>query len=145
MNDYPDSVMIALLPTTDDWCKIPLPHLTLVYAGEIDLLKSTAHNVMAKECLSLAMACKTLTLGVEGVDEFGDDIDGKVDVLRLSATPQLLAMRAVVEDWNASEHPFNPHVTVGPVGSLTGDLPNSLTFDRILLAWGTDHLIYHML
>lgn len=144
MADYPDSVMIALLPTTIDWCKIALPHLTLVYAGLIEDLKPSAHNALAKEGLALAMTCSPLTLGVEGADVFGDDEEGKVDVIRLSPSPQLLAMRSVVEDWNASKHPFNPHVTVGPEGSISPDLPSELTFDRLLVAWGNTHLIYKL-
>ena len=27
-DDFPESVMIALLPITTDWCKIELPHMT---------------------------------------------------------------------------------------------------------------------
>ncbi len=48
-------------------------------------------------------------LKVLGTDIFGDE--EKVNVLRLQPTPELLAMRRSVENWNASEHPFNPHVT----------------------------------
>ncbi len=48
MNDFQDSVMVALLPTTSEWCHIELPHMTLVYAGEKKNLKATAFNDLAK-------------------------------------------------------------------------------------------------
>ncbi len=104
-NDYSDSVMIALLPATDEWCKIDLPHLTLVYAGKKDALKPTAFNELAKDAASLAMLSGPLFLKVLGKEVFGDS-DDKVDVFRLKPTPELLAMRRVVERWNASEHPL---------------------------------------
>ncbi len=139
-NDYSDSVMIALLPTTDKWCKIDLPHLTLVYAGKKDDLKSTAFNELAKDAASLAVLSGPLFLKVLGKEVFGDSED-KVDVFRLKPTPELLAMRRVVEHWNASEHPFNPHVTIGPEGSVVED-PMYIAFNRILVEWGNDSLTF---
>lgn len=139
-NDYSDSVMIALLPATDEWCKIDLPHLTLVYAGKKDALKPTAFNELAKDAASLAMLSGPLSLKVLGKEVFGGSED-KVDVFRLKPTPELLAMRRVVEHWNASEHPFNPHVTIGPEGSVVED-PKYITFNRILVEWGNDGLTF---
>lgn len=141
---FPESAMIALLPTTSDWCKIKLPHMTLVYAGEIPNLMPVEQNEMAKTALDLALACHKMTLVVMGVDVFGD-ADEKVEVLRLRHDPQLTAMRAVVEHWNASEHPFNPHCTVGPIGSTAEGIPDNLTFDRIAVGWGDDLLQYKLL
>lgn len=143
MLEVEKSVMIALLPTIADWCRLELPHMTLVYAGEIPDLKPTDHNEMAKMALSIAMICGPITLHVFTTDVFGDGQD-KVDVLRLKTTPELLAMRQMVERWNASEHPFNPHVTVGPVGSITDLIPAAIRFDRIMVAWGDDQLVYKL-
>lgn len=135
-------VMIALLPTTKDWCKIKLPHLTLVFCGEIVDLMSTDENEMAKTCIMLSMRCKPVTLVVMGVDVFGDET--KVDVLRLRPDPEIVAMQSAVKFWDASEHSFNPHCTVGPQGSADV-IPDSLTFDRIALAWGDSLLEYKLL
>lgn len=142
MDDYHASVMIALLPTESDWCHISLPHLTLVSVGEIRDLQQTAHNELAKSALSLAMTCPVLTLEVIGPDTFGDE--EKVSVLKLKPTPALVAMRQAVESWNASEHPFNPHVTIGPEGSIGDTMPTRITFDRIMVAWGYDSLTYRL-
>lgn len=142
MNDFSQSVMIALLPTTTDWCKIDLPHMTLVYVGEIQDLRPIEQNEMSKMALSLALACKPLTLVVMGLDVFGDE--DKVEVLRLRPDPELLAMRSMVEHWNGSEHPFNPHVTVGPIGSTGTQIPDSITFNRIAVGWGNSLLEYKL-
>jgi 2'-5' RNA ligase len=142
MNDYKDSAMIALLPTTTDWCRQELPHMTLVYAGTIDTLMETSFNELAKDAAMLAMLTNPLTLSVTGVEVFGDE--EKVDVLRLQATSELLAMRRAVERWNASEHSFKPHCTIGPAGAFVSDLPTYLTFDRILCAWGNEDLTFLM-
>ncbi len=66
MDDFSDSVMIALLPTTSDWCHIELPHLTLVYVGEMDDLKPTVFNELAKDAAMLAMMARPITLNVIG-------------------------------------------------------------------------------
>lgn len=134
MQEHGQSVMIALLPTTSDWCHIELPHMTLVYAGETTDLTPTDHNELGKDVLDLSREYSPISLDVIGIDVFGDE--EPVDVLRLRETPELLTMRSKVERWNASEYPFNPHVTVGPFGSLEGNIPNVLVFDRVLLGWG---------
>lgn len=145
MPDTKNSVMIALLPTTSDWCKIELPHLTLVYAGEVDTLRPGDFNSLAKEASSLAMVSHPLTLGVTGVEIFGDE--EKVDALTFHPSQELLAMRAIVEDWNASEFPFNPHATIGPVETFRPsivDIPSSLLFDKLMVGWGNDRLIFRL-
>lgn len=134
MTDHKQSVMLALLPTTSDWCHIELPHLTLVYAGEIDSLTPGDYNELGKDVLSLSREFGPIELGVIGPDVLGDE--EPVDVLTLFETPELSKMRAQVEHWNASQYDFNPHVTVGPLDSLEGTIPNSLLFDRIMLGWG---------
>lgn len=141
--DHSTDVMIALLPTTTEWCRIKVPHMTLVFAGEIKDLRPGTLNEMAKVALDLALACTRMDLVVMKVDIFGDD--EPVEVFRLRPEPQLLAMRSVVEHWNASEFPFNPHVTVGPVGSVGESIPDSIRFDRIAVAWGDSLLTYKLL
>lgn len=140
MNHDQDSVMIALLPTTTDWCHIELPHMTLVYAGEKKDLNPGLFNELAKEASVISMLSTPITLKVVGVETFGDE--EKVDVLKLRSNSELAAMRTAVEQWNASEFPFNAHVTIGPKGSANEDLPKSLTFDRIMVGWGEEHLTF---
>lgn len=141
MEDYSGSVMIALLPITSDWCKIELPHLTLVYCGETKDLNPTDFNDIAKDASMLATLSTPLTLRVMGVELFGRGDEEKVDVLRLQATPDLMAMRRAVEKWNSSEYPFKPHCTIGPQGSFI-DPPRYLAFNRILVGWGEETITF---
>lgn len=141
--DNSDSVMIALLPITSDWCRIELPHLTLVYAGLKSDLQPTIFNELAKDAAMLAMLSRTITLRVTGVELFGRGDEPKVDVLRLQPSPELLAMRRTVEKWNASEFPFNPHCTIGPPGTFI-DWPRYLAFNRIMVGWGKESLVFSM-
>lgn len=140
-SDKIESVMIALLPDRADWCHIAFPHLTLVYAGQIPDLSPGIKNEMGKTILDFARKFESQRLNVDRPDIFGDNEDGHVDVLRLQPTPELMVMRSLIQHWNASEHPFNPHVTVGPVGSLQGDIPSSIFFGKIGVYWGTSKLI----
>lgn len=139
-DDYPESAMICLLPIMDDWCKIKLPHMTLVYVGKITDLKPTTFNELAKDASSLATVTNPLTIRTTGVEAFGNwGNGGEVDVIRLQLTPELMAMRRFVNDWNASEYPFNPHCTVGPKGSASMvPIPPAIAFDRIAVGWGKD-------
>jgi 2'-5' RNA ligase len=141
MGEFDESVMVALLPTTSEWCRIELPHLTLVYAGQISDLPPSTHNELAKAAVLLSKVSPVITLDVLGSDIFGEE--DLVDVLILRPTEWLIAMRSAVEYWNASEHKeFKPHVTVGPMGSLPDYIPNTITFNRILVSWGTDQMTY---
>lgn len=143
MDDNSDGAMIALLPTTSDWCKIDLPHLTLVYAGKSSELKPTDFNEMAKDAASIAMMSGPISLKVIERTTFGPDTD-RVDVFRLMASPELWAMRRMVEDWNASEFPFNPHVTIGPVGTLVDFAPMYIAFDRVMVEFGTESIPFKL-
>lgn len=135
-----EGAMIALLPITTDWCKQDCPHMTLVYAGTKDELKPTDFNELAKDAASIAMLSNSIQVRTLGVEVFGDT--EKVNVLRIQPSSELLAMRRSVEHWNASEYPFNPHVTIGPVGTSVHYVPNYLAFDRIMVAWGDDNLTF---
>lgn len=143
--DFNESVMIALLPTTSDWCAQPLPHMTLVFAGNISDLQAGAQNELAKIALTLAITCHKMQLVVMGKDILGSG-DSMVEVLLLRPMPELLAMRSIVEPWNASEFTdFKPHATIGPIGSGKDTIPNYLIFDRIALAWGNELLEFKLL
>lgn len=136
--DTSDGVMIALLPTTSDWCKIDLPHMTLVYAGVKSDMKPGDFNELAKDAASIAMLSSPIGLQVVARETFGENMD--VDAYRLRPTPELWAMRRTVERWNASEHPFNPHVTIGPVGTFVDMPPRYILFDRVIVGWGDEQL-----
>lgn len=142
MEDHSESAMIALLPVSTEWCKIDLPHMTLVYAGEIPDLPEGTFNELAKAASSISMLAPPISLAVTGVEVFGDE--EKVDVLRLETTPELLAMRKIVEPWNRSTYPFNPHCMIGPVGSLDQVAPTRLGFNRIYVGWGEQNLTFNL-
>ena len=135
-----DGVMVALLPTTVDWCKTDLPHMTLVYAGVIDDLNPSAFNELAKDAATISMLCPPIGLRVLGVEVFGDE--EKVNVLRLQPTSEVMAMRRIVERWNASVHDFNPHATVGSWNEGVDVVPDMLWFDRVYVGWGEQNLTF---
>lgn len=135
-----DGAMIALLPTETSWCKIELPHMTLVYAGLSSEMSPADYNRLAKDASSLSMITSPFGLRVTGVDVFGTD--EKVDVLKLEPSSQLLAMRHMVEEWNASEHDFSPHCTIGPQGGFLDEPPRMLWFDRLYVGWGDECMTF---
>ena len=139
---YEKSVMVALLPTTRDWTHLALPHLTLVYVGEIDAVRPTLYNELAKDAMTAADSFGNLDIPVVGVDEFGGGDQPTVDALRLVPTTQLLALRRIFDRYNGSQWTeFDPHVTVGPVGSATV-VPDTILFDRISVCWGKEMVSY---
>lgn len=145
MDDFKNSVMVALLPVGTSWSKIELPHMTLVYAGEIDDLDPSDFNKLAKDAASIASMNRPITLMVTDVEVFGDN--DKVDVLRFRSTTELDAMRHVVDSWDKSEFPFRPHATMGPVGTrmlVQQYIPEYVTFDRVLVGWGEQTLTFLM-
>lgn len=146
MSEHSQSVMVALLPTTDYWCKIELPHVTLVYAGEIPDLPLMVRNELAKESMSIALEYGPFSTNVLGTDVFGTT--DLVDVMRLNLTPELRMMRKRLEPWNRSEHTdYKPHATIGPIGSLDlieEKLPIRLTFDRVLFSWGDSSMVFDL-
>lgn len=135
------TAMIALLPITSEWCKIDLPHMTLVFAGEVADMKPVDFNELAKDAMSIAMLSGSIQLRVKGVQVFGPD-DKRVNVLALQPTSELLAMRRVVESWDASEFPFSPHCTIGPIGTEIGYTPSAVAFDRVMAAFGNETLTF---
>jgi 2'-5' RNA ligase len=141
------SVMVDLLPDDTSWCKIEPAHMTLVWCGEIDNLKKTTFNDLSKDAAALAMISNPILVKVFGVKVFGGGSDPEVDALVLESTPELLAMRRFMEDWDVSEFPFTPHATIGPVGSGSSfgfdrPMPMLLRFDRITVGWGDEYLTF---
>ncbi len=147
-SDAPASsgVMIAFLPTSSEWCQLDLPHMTLVYAGTTDDRSPADFNTLAKDAATIAMLYHPFALSVTGVEVFGDE--EKVDVLRFRMTPELVAARRIVQQWNASEHPFRPHATMGPTRVLASDarefLPQVVGFDRIMVSWGEESITFKL-
>lgn len=136
-----EGVMVAFLPTTTDWCRQELPHMTLVYAGLKTDLTPSDFSALAKDTASLSMLTRPFVLSVFSIEVFGD-VD-KVNVLRFRNTPELMAMRRYVEPWNKSQHPFNPHATIGPTSlNSMGPMPSVVGFDRIMLGWGEEQLTF---
>lgn len=139
-----DGIMLAYLPTDGSWCKQPLPHMTLVYAGSLQEHDYSAFNALAKDAITVSRLTPPFSLDVTGIEVFGDD-EEQVDVLTLSATPELIRARELVEGWNKSEHKqFKPHATIGPIGSARGMLPTTLYFDRIMVAFGNEEMVFRL-
>ena len=147
MVDNSDNVMVALLPIISDWANIEFPHLTLVYAGKKSELSPSSIDGLSKAALSIAMLGTPITLRTLTKDVFGQgtDDDPKVDVLRFHPNLDLLKMRSIVEDWDASDFPFNPHLTVGPEGTWKFDAsPVMVAFDRVALVIGNESQEFRM-
>lgn len=137
-----EGVMFAFLPAEAPWCQLDLPHMTLVYAGLISEHGPADFSAMAKDAASLATLTPPLSMTVAGVEVFGDT--DPVKVLRFRPSPEILAARRLIETWNASKFPFNPHATVGPVSTITEYPPPSVLFTKLLLAWGNDQLVFNL-
>lgn len=144
MDDFSQSVAVMLLPTWDAWSTLKLPHVTLVYAGEIPDLSNTVRGELMKEAQRISVQTSIQVLDVTGTDVFGDE--HKVDVLKFAKTPALVRARLRLARFDASEYPWSPHGTVGPEGSLDKVLyTNRVTFDRIAVGWGADRTVYRLL
>jgi 2'-5' RNA ligase len=155
--------MIAFLPANAPWCKQDFPHMTLVYAGDIEGRDKSEFNAMGKDAITAARAVRTFSLMVTEIRELGDQGE-EVDALIFYPIPQLLLARQVVEGWNQSEFKdFLPHVSIGPAGSALADqvpqtdyvdesyrakrrntLPASVYFDRLAICWGEDKMIFSL-
>jgi len=147
MLQFNDKVMVALLPGPNMVrADGELPHLTLVYAGSQDANTHMSLDGLSKMALSLALQNAPINLPVLTKDVFGEGTDDspKVDVIRFHTTLGLIRMREAVQSWNASKHPFVPHMTIGPEGSWQGDLPFSVTFDRVGFFNGDQHQEFRM-
>jgi len=142
MDALNDSAMVALLPMNDEWSKVETTHLTLIYVGKVADLKPALFNTLAKDVSSLAILSNPIYLKVFGIEVFGDTEE--VDVLRVSPSSELLALRSFLEDWDSGEFPiYKPHITIGPAHGLYEiPTPMMVSFDRIMVAWGEDRLTF---
>lgn len=145
MNDKETNVIVGLLPRDDTWCKVEPAHMTLVYVGVREKLSVSKFNELVKDVASISMLSNIVTAKISGQDVFGTD--ERVDVLLVSQTPEILSIRRMLDSWDNSEFPsFEPHVTVGPQGSITEwtsqgmAMPIFLTFDRIAIMWGEERI-----
>lgn len=160
-----NQTMIAYLPSDGSWCKQPLPHMTLVYAGLTADRQDSDFNDLAKDAITAARITGSFSLQVLGVEEFGED-DEAVDVLTFYPTPQLLVARNLVKRWNQSSFTdYKPHATIGPAGSAAeveynynmtdryddtiprrrrDGLPLSIYFNKICVTWNEKKLIFDL-
>ena len=141
MEDHTQDVMVALRPVDSQGYGVALPHLTLAYASEKAELKPTDFNELAKTIASISMETPPVQLFTNGLDVYGEE-PNKVEVIKFRTTPTLMRMRQRVASWNKSAWPFNPHMTIGPVGTsrLGMQIPQVMVFDRIMLSWGEEEL-----
>lgn len=159
-----NQTMIAFLPSDGSWCKQPLPHMTLVYAGKTEDRPDSDFNELSKDAITAARITGSFSLPVMGVEELGED-DEAVDVLTFYPSPQLLVARNLVKHWNASSFTnYKPHATIGPAGSAAetqynynmrdryddisprrhDGLPLSLYFNKICVTWNEQKLIFDL-
>jgi 2'-5' RNA ligase len=141
MQDFSKDGMVALLPTTSDWCKGKLPHCTIVYLGDVSERSPAEFNDLGKLASSVSTVTPPLSVKVIETEVLGDE--ERVNTLRLEPSSQLKAVRHFFEMWDVSEFMFRPHCTIGPAYDAVPDfLPMHLTFDRIMVAWGDDALTF---
>ena len=135
------SVMVGLLPTHAEWAKHGFPHMTLVYCGKTDSFSPTDYNEIGKVASEVAKKHRSLELLTLAHRVFGDQPE-QVDVFTLRSTTELAAIRSRFLQWNESEYPFTPHVTIGPRSSYVPEMPFSIVFDRIIVKWGEQDLTF---
>ena len=142
MSEYSESSMVALLPVETDWCRIELPHLTVVYLGNTFELPTSTKNELLKTVAAFSFDYGPLEIPTTGINVFGEAPD-EVEVITLTKTKELSQMRDSVARWNASRYKdFKPHCTVGPIGSIVGNIPQKIVFDRVALFFGAEPIIH---
>lgn len=141
MDTIQDDAMVALLPQTDEWCKVDPAHTTLIYLGKVKDLDPIVKQTLTKLISSIAIVTNPFPVKITGQEVFGTD--EKVEVFRLVITPELSSLRNLLETWDDSEFPiFKPHATIGPEGTTVQDPPLFLMFDRIMLGWGEERITF---
>ena len=141
MDTIQDDGMVALLPQTSEWSKIDPPHTTLIYLGKIKELDPAVKEELVKLVSSLAILTNPFPAKIIMQELFGQE--EKVEVFRLVNVPELSSLRNVLETWDDSEFPvFQPHATIGPEGTKVENPPLFLLFDRIMLGWGEERLVF---
>jgi len=140
MDTVQDSTMVALLPQTNEWCKIDPAHTTLIYPGKKSELDPIVRDELIRLASSIAILTNPFPVKITGQEEFGDD---RVEVFRLDRTPELSSLRTIFETWDDSEFPnFRPHATIGPQGTFVENPPLFLMFDRIMVGWGEEQTTF---
>lgn len=143
MDNQNNSIMVAVLPQTSDWCKLELPHTTIIYGGEVSSSKPTMFNELAKLASIVAENTSEFLAKVTDVAIFGEE--EKVSVLVLERTEELLRLRRHFEKWNDSEfETYLPHATIGPEGTKINPVPMYLVFDRLAVVWGDQILSFRL-
>lgn len=133
---YDDSIMVALLPKGETGSKLELPHLTVIYGGEIPEMTARETFDLIGTFISVMDGTPIPPLKVTGLEIFGDD--EKVEVLTFASNPELDRLRTIFEPHHKSQYKeFKPHLTMGPVGSVRNkNLPDTVEFNRLILAFG---------
>jgi len=135
MNTNKTKVIVSLIPDDTSWCLQDSPHMTLVYVGEIEEVKNYELGNLFKEVSELAKVTRPVLAKVDGHDIFGEE--EKVDVLVISKEKPIMDLRKSLSHWDKSIFPtFEPHATIGPVGSFTGKIPMYLLFGKIEIMMG---------
>jgi len=143
MDNQGNSIMVAVLPKTSDWCKLELPHTTIVYGGEVTSSKPTMFNELAKLASVVAENTPEFLAKVKGVETFGKD--EKVSVLVIEKTDELIRLRQKFEKWDDSDFStYKPHATIGPEGTVINLVPLYLVFDRLAVVWGDKILSFRL-
>lgn len=143
MDNQSNSIMVTVLPQSADWCKLELPHTTVVYGGEVPSSKPTMFNELAKLASTVAQGTSEFLAKVTGVQTFGDE--DKVSVLTLERTEELIRLRRRFEKWDDSDFStYKPHATIGPEGTIINPVPMYLVFDRLAVVWGDQILSFRL-
>jgi 2'-5' RNA ligase len=143
MDNQSNSIMVAVLPQTSDWCKLELPHTTIIYGGEVTSSKPTMFNELAKLASNVAENTSEFLAKVTDVSVFGEE--EKVSVLVLERTEELLKLRRRFEKWDDSDFSrYKPHATIGPEGTVINPVPMYLVFDRLAVVWGDQILSFRL-
>jgi len=140
MDTTQDSAMIAVLPQTDEWCKIDPAHTTIVYLGKVSELDIVVKDMLIKLVSSVAILTNPFPVKIIGKEILGDD---RLETFKLANTSELSSLRSIFESWDDSEFPnFKPHATIGPEGTKVQNPPLFLMFDRIMLGWGEERIVF---
>lgn len=138
-----NSIMVAVLPQSAEWCKLELPHTTIVYGGEVASSKPTMFNELAKLASTVAETTSEFLVKVTGVQTFGEE--EKVSVLVLEKTEGLRRLRRLFEKWDDSDFStYRPHATIGQEGTKINPVPMYLVFDRLAVVWGDQILSFRL-
>ena len=154
MLDEPHTTsMISFLPQNDFEFKrlgVKFPHMTLVFAGEIDAPDAPTFKELALAGSHIAYTINTFPLYAGGLQTFGEAPD-EVRVLRLHQSILLSGIRRSVEHFNRSEYKtYQPHITLenspgegdpAEIAEFANRVSRDyILFTRLVVSHGEDHL-----